>query len=444
MTATPERILAWLRSRRDASGLQCAPLDWTDCSEWGLEAGTLRRRGGGFFEVAGFQVRSPARGWHGVTRPLIEQPEVGILGFLLRRRAGVTELLLQAKSEPGNVLLTQMAPTVQATRSNYTRAHGGAPTRYLSFFHPRDPASTGDVEQSEHGSSFLGKFNRNAIVTCDGSSALDEGPQHAWHPVADALSVLDVDFAVNTDARSVLCTGDWTMLAENGEPFERWRRSGSFAELLHASYADDPADRQHALEQWIVGLQSPDLFHLTRVPLDRMPGWSLTATGLRDEASSSFVQLYAIQAADREVPNWEQPLLGTCEANRAILLCQLRSGLLHFLVRASPEPGFKEGVQLGPTAVTRHPAFAATPLNDFCADPSTTTPVACVRQSDEGGRFFRTVTEYEIRLVAETDRVPDTPSVRWVTLRQLHRLAQVRALTTNELRSNLSVLLTLL
>ena len=32
---------------------------------------------------------------------------------------------MQAKVEPGNINSIQLSPTLQATRSNYTKAHGG-------------------------------------------------------------------------------------------------------------------------------------------------------------------------------------------------------------------------------------------------------------------------------------------------------------------------------
>ena len=41
------------------------------------------------------------------------------------KNVNTNKYLLQAKVEPGNINKIQISPTVQATRSNYLRIHGG-------------------------------------------------------------------------------------------------------------------------------------------------------------------------------------------------------------------------------------------------------------------------------------------------------------------------------
>ena len=82
---------------------------------------------GKFFSVLGLDVlhRSGLEelAWD---QPVIEQPEIGILGILAKRIGGVLHFCLQAKEEPGNIGGIQLSPTVQATFSNYTRAPRGS------------------------------------------------------------------------------------------------------------------------------------------------------------------------------------------------------------------------------------------------------------------------------------------------------------------------------
>ena len=85
---------------------------------------------------------------------MIDQPELGWLGFVVRTAGAGVEWLVQAKTEPGNVHGTQLAPTLQATRSNFTRVHGGRPTRFLDLFRAGD-AVLSDGPHSEQGSAFL-------------------------------------------------------------------------------------------------------------------------------------------------------------------------------------------------------------------------------------------------------------------------------------------------
>ena len=85
--------------------------------------------------------------------------------FLLQHRNGVPHVLVQAKVEPGNIGYAQLAPTVQATQSNYERVHGSQETPFLDWFlGQRQDAVLDDCLQSEQGSRFLGKFNRNMAV----------------------------------------------------------------------------------------------------------------------------------------------------------------------------------------------------------------------------------------------------------------------------------------
>mgnify|MGYP000674128209 CR=1 FL=1 len=72
---------------------------------------------------------------------------------------------MQAKIEPGNLNIVQLSPTLQATRSNYTRVHGGKSPNYLEYFNgEKEVYVLVDQLQSEQGARFLHKRNRNIIV----------------------------------------------------------------------------------------------------------------------------------------------------------------------------------------------------------------------------------------------------------------------------------------
>ena len=72
---------------------------------------------------------------------------------------------MQAKIEPGNVNNVQLSPTLQATKSNYTRAHQGKSPAYLEYFVNATPYQILlDQLQSEQGARFLRKRNRNIIL----------------------------------------------------------------------------------------------------------------------------------------------------------------------------------------------------------------------------------------------------------------------------------------
>ena len=76
-------------------------------------------------------------------QPVILQSEIGYLGIICKEIGGVLHFLMQAKIEPGNVNCVQISPTLQATKSNFTRAHGGNFPPYFEYFEHADPVRTG-------------------------------------------------------------------------------------------------------------------------------------------------------------------------------------------------------------------------------------------------------------------------------------------------------------
>src|ERR1700743_3627356 len=128
--------IAWLDAQRAANGyrVERVPLDPLDGWTFASDTGNLVHRSGRFFTIEGLRVYlDPGRvpRWH---QPIIVQREIGILGILVKEFDGILHCLMQAKMEPGNSNLVQLSPTVQATRSNYTRVHKGSPTPYLEYF----------------------------------------------------------------------------------------------------------------------------------------------------------------------------------------------------------------------------------------------------------------------------------------------------------------------
>src|SRR5437870_252568 len=118
----------------------------------------------------------------------VDQRTVGTLGFLIRGR----ELLVHAKIEPGNVGFVQLAPTCQATESNARRMHGGAAPPFIDAF-PRGAANAlYDVDQSEQGTRFLGKRNRNVLAAAARDVSLPR--THRWMDVDEVLDLTRHDY----------------------------------------------------------------------------------------------------------------------------------------------------------------------------------------------------------------------------------------------------------
>src|SRR5579859_5894758 len=200
-----DRFGQWWSERSRSNRFNVTPIAFDELDSWRFDpdTGNLCHASGKFFTIEGLHVRSdfgPVGEWW---QPFINQPEIGILGIIVKSFDGVPHCLMQAKMEPGNVNTLQLSPTVQATRSNYTRVHRGGHTRYLEYFAgPGRGRVLVDALQSEQGSWFYRKRNRNMVVEVTGDLPLHE--DFCWLPLRQVLDLLHVDNLVNMDARTVL------------------------------------------------------------------------------------------------------------------------------------------------------------------------------------------------------------------------------------------------
>jgi dTDP-4-dehydro-6-deoxy-alpha-D-glucopyranose 2,3-dehydratase len=425
----PRVIFDWLDHRRRASALRVRRIPLARCRAWRMERGELVHDTRRYFQVTGALVRSGTyAGWH---QPMIRQEEVGILGFVVRERARGAEWLLQSKTEPGNVAGTQIAPSVQATLSNHERVHGGEATRYLEWFggSPPNGAVISDALHSEQGTRFVGKHNRNVITLAEHAPPARDGSAWRWAEAASLRHLLRQDFTVNTDARSVVASAPWRLLAEGGRPFASSRRTSGFVVRLAASYEANP-DVAGVLRD-LQERRARTRRLLTEVPLDETPGWDVAGT---DGSRIAFVD---VSVDDREVRNWCQPLLAAGGAMDQVLYCQQRDGVLRFLFHYVAEPGLTHIVELGPTSAGS--ARLSERISRSFPDGVTRLSVL---QSDEGGRFLEDVSRYGIVELPPERVEPPIADAAWLTLSEIEVLASRSGTFTNEARSAISLVLT--
>ena len=111
---------------------------------------------------------------------------------------------MQAKIEPGNINNIQLSPTLQATKSNYTRIHQGKSPLYLEYFYKsgtKYPIIL-DQLQSEQGARFLHKRNRNIIIEIDEEIPVYD--DYCWLTLGQIKKLMTFDNLVNMDLRTVI------------------------------------------------------------------------------------------------------------------------------------------------------------------------------------------------------------------------------------------------
>lgn len=437
-------LTEWLACRRAACRLSLRPIPWRESRSWRFRCGRLEHVSGGFFSVAGIRTAASVPAFHGICQPIIDQPEVGILGFIVRPSAAGREWLVQAKAEPGNVGEVHLAPSVQATRSNYMRVHGGAATPYIDRFIAPGQGDTvvRDSLQSEHGNRFLGKYNSNVTLLSGDGGPAPHSADWRWVAAAELRAMLTADFAVNTDARSVLFCSDWKLLAE-GAPFARWRGGCDWRAGLPGSFEAAAEDDETDVLEWLDGERRRIVLDVQTVELESLPNWEITGDGIVRRADGrSRIGAYAVEANSREVGFWDQPFYLGDREEEVVQLCQQRDGVLRFLMRASIEAGFRERVQVGPSWQSDDLAGGEPPARLIAESIRRGRERMATLQSDEGGRFFHSVCRYRIvEVPADRDLPGVMPSHAWLTLGQISRLSTIQGVFTNEARSVFSMLL---
>jgi hypothetical protein len=208
--------------------------------------------------------------------------------------------------------------------------------------------------------------------------------------------MLAADFAVNTDARSVLFCSDWSLLAD-GAPFGRWRGGCDWRAGLPGSFEAAAAEDEMDVLEWLDGERRRIDLEVGTVALESMPDWEITGDGIvRRADGQALIRAYAVEASSREVGSWDQPFYLGGQVEEVVQLCQQRDGVLRFLVRASIEAGFRERVQVGPSWQSDDLAGGEPPARLIAESIRRGRERMATLQSDEGGRFFRSVCRYRI------------------------------------------------
>ncbi len=436
-------IVGWLKGRAEKSRMTVEQIPFSEMRTWHFDdhTGNLVHDSGKFFSIEGISVQTnfgPKPCW---MQPVINQPEIGILGILAKRFDGVVHFLMQAKGEPGNINTVQIAPTLQATRSNFTGAHGGKSPPYLEYFRQRRGKTLLDTLQSEQGARYLRKRNRNLII--ETSENVEVLADYCWLTLGQIYELLKLDNVVNMDARSVLGTISFDVRelhgVPNGEQVAAIRKVDPVA-TKHIPLDLDPFTEQviaselstckpihdiDAIVSWMTELKSQYVLDVVPMPLRHVANWTTGTHEISHDDKRFFsVIAVSVEAGNREVSSWTQPIIRPQQEGLVAFVAKEIDGVLNLLVQAKVEPGNLDLLEMAPTVqcLTGSIRDAAPedlpPLLNWTLE----SPVDCFEsstmQSEEGGRFFL---EQNRNLIMKASRkipleIPD--NYIWMTVGQ--------------------------
>ncbi len=390
-----------------------------------------------FFQISGLKSG-------GVEQPILIQNEIGYLGILCKEIDGVLHFLMQAKIEPGNVNKVQLSPTIQATKSNFMQAHGGAKPAYLDWFlNAERHTVVVDQIQSEQSSRFLGKRNRNIIILLDKNAEVEESPSHMWLTLGQIKRLMRIENLVNMDTRTVLsCIPIYKfdyglhLLDNVTDPaLVRSISDGEQSDILPKIYC-------YINNYKMFNEDKPKL-----VPLYSLKNWETRMADDVEEfvCKSNYpfkVVFCDISIEGREVYHWGQPLLEAQGMAVFGLFTRVTAdGIREFLVRAKSEIGAFDKIELGPTVQLEASEQSETDIDRlfferYKARKGTKYDVIL---SEEGGRFYHEQNK-NIIIEVEPDLIDLPPGYWWLTYRTLNKLTQINNILNIQLRNLLSLL----
>lgn len=433
-------IMDWLRDKNATADVKVEQVPLSQLTQWETDAetGNLYHQSRKFYSIEGIHVSTNAGLVSEWEQPIINQPEIGILGILSKKINGILHFLMQAKIEPGNLNVVQLSPTLQATRSNYMRVHQGKSPSYLEYFNGDKRVITLlDQLQSEQGARFLRKRNRNIIIEIDAAEEIQVLDAFIWMTLGQLKELICLDNLVNMDTRTVIA----------GIPFGSYNTdtirffsamSGNSTvgitgeHLLHSMLNDELHHNDLTrIISWITGLKTRYELQVESIPLKTVKGWIYNGQSVIHQCGRYFSVIGVnVSIGNREVVTWDQPMIKPAQEGLIAFIAKKIDGVYHFLVQAKVEVGNFDILELAPTVQCLTGNYRdgkneySVPFIQEVLNAGKDQIWYSAMQSEEGGRFFR---EQNLNMIVEADagfaeEVPE--NYCWMTLNQLMTFIQ--------------------
>ena len=368
-----QKIIKWLNYQKKKHHLSVKVINLDKISQWIFNNSIIYHKSKKFFKITGIEVSSNLykKNWD---QPIIIQKEVGILGIVKNKKTN--KYLLQAKVEPGNINKLQLAPTVQATKSNYSRVHGGLKVPYIEYF--LKIKNIKKYNQSEQGFRYYRKFNSNILITT--TKNLKKTPNHYWFKKEEIMSLLKKKNIINMDVISI------------------------FSSSLNKKKIDKPINSIFKIKKWLIKFNKKYFIKTKLVKLSKLKNWKLSNINIKHKKLKHFSVLgIKVKTNKREVNNWQQPIVkGKSMAFAGLIKTQIND-TEHYLFRCLLKPGLKKSV-FGCTIHTSDISiYNRKKLNSlekyFFSKREKKNIIYENILSDEGGRFYHCQIKYCISQV---------------------------------------------
>lgn len=441
---TTESILRWIKKLNEETKVDIRECSINDDVMWFYDDynGEILNRKRSFFSIKG--MRYFRNNVFVNEQPIIIQPEIGYLGIICKEIKGVLNFLMQAKIEPGNINKVQISPTVQATKSNFTRAHGGKLPSYFTYFENLNKYRVlYDSIQSEQGSRFYKKRNRNIIIVVD--DEIELLPNFMWMTLGQIKSLMDIENIVNMDTRSVLAGIPFSMADYSEIELEEIELFFNDKSLFYSMFRQNLLNFLPEILQKLNNYKMFNDVTVTTIPLNQLIHWEINEYGVTCREQADFmIRYYDIEIYGREVQRWIQPLFKAVGEAVLGLITSKDGGAREFLVKIEPEIGAFDKVEIGPSVhwESSHYLYDDDAVGQvFRKHLELKKGVMCdVVLSEEGGRFFHEKNRNVIIEIEKRELKELPEEYLWVDYATINYLLQASNYLNIQLRNLLSLL----
>ena len=393
-----KKIFKWIKDQKKKHLLIVKKIDLFKLEKWIFNKKEIYHESKKFFKIVGIRVQSNFYKQKSWDQPIIFQNEIGILGII--KNIKTNKYLLQAKAEPGNINKIQISPTVQATKSNYSRVHGGKKIPYLKYFKKKNKNFSLQTEQAFR---YFNKKNSNIISFVSKRIKLDKN--FRWFSKKEILELLQEKNLINMDTLSV------------------------FSSFIKKNKIDTPLNNGKSIEKWKKSLNKKYFLKNKLINLDTVNKWYLNKKKIYHKKNKYFSVIgIKVNTNKREINNWDQPIIQGSKMAFAGYLIKKFKNTNHYLCRYILKPGSKVSTY---TCSVNTSKFIGYQRNDdltnfqkkliskYFINSNRTELLYDNILSDEGGRFYHSQIKYMACKLDKTQEIDLPESYIWLSQNQV-------------------------
>ena len=387
----------WINNQKIKNKMSISKINIMDILNWKIDSKKIYNKNKSFFSIIPFKFTDSQKAvWF---QPLIIQKEVGILGILKKRYRSLDYYLLQAKVEPGNINGIQLSPTVQATKSNYLRKHGGKKTNYLDFFIKKKNLNiVSNLKLSEQGSRYLDKSNKNILIDIK-NTKIKKIQNFIWVTKKNLNYLLNKKNLLNMDTISVLSSS------------------------IKKNDIDNPINKNLIILNNLTKFKKRFTIKKKIISFGDLYNWKISKNKISDIKSKFFSIIFLkIKTNSREVSEWFQPIISDHYISFNGFLVRSINETMHYLLQYTLEPGFTFPKYTSTVSIKNYNSKNNNTKINFFNFFKKNNKIINFINSDEGGRFYKNETHNSICVLNSKENLSLKKNFIWVSHNQVINL----------------------